>query len=894
MKNFPFPKFLALLCFVAPLAVLSQRLQASTPQFPNPVTINADQSLTYNPTPKGDRIPDFSTVGYNFGNSPLPDAPGGFAVPVVVTLSPQTGDQTDRIQAAIDFIAARPLVNGFRGALLLKAGRWEIHSVNKITVKASGVVIRGEGDHPLSGTRLYAIGTTNENGSGNTRNSRLIAFAGNGNSVNTSARSIVDAVYVPSGTSVIPITGHAFVVGQRIQLRWPGTVAWQKASLYNNSATADVDPAITFNRVITAVTADSITLDAPVTSPLDPAYARGYIVPVTAFNHITNVGVSNCYFESTYAHDSDENHVWCAVDFTNVEDGFMHNCTARYFAYTIAYVNTSTRKITINRSQFLDGISQLVGGRRYSFVLTGEMGLVSNAITRYGRHSFIINWPAAPGPNVFVDGISFQSYNESGSHGKWNNGGLWDNISTLNATVGLQVKLERPSASCVAWNCVTNTITFENMPLSPNWSFGTTSSSGGTPTWRNSSGVSSSLLGKAEVWSSGTRMSIRSLYEKQVETRLAAAGNPHRYQANLPTRINYLPVIRTPGQLVALSGSAFSYQLPVSNIVAATRTPNYAVAGLPAGLSVNATTGLISGTLPTVAASTNYTLSISARNLDGTAIKGMTLTVRPSGSPKIPLAMSLEVDMDRTTPLPIKDTTARPVPMVPASRLLAPMIVRKSYKSDMNGSTYTAADVPVPVAAVLSIEGLTSPVNVTYNGSTTLPTASGYYDIVATLNDPIYSATATGRLLITDAGAVTVTLANTAAPTASSPVTATSTQPSITPVITYDGSSGFPEATGFYAAKAVVADPANFGSSTALIRVPPKITQHPVSQTVNQGMPATFAVNATGISPTYQWRKAGVAISGATGVSYTKDQAQDFCRSSRRNSSRRRRKLAPA
>jgi autotransporter-associated beta strand protein len=874
MKSISICKRLALVCNFVLLAVLSLELQASTPQFPNPITINPDQTLTYNPTPKGDRVPDFSTVGYNYGNSPLPDEPGGIAVPVLVTLSPGTGDQTDRIQAAIDYISAKPLVNGFRGALLLKAGRWEIHSVNKIAVKASGVVIRGEGDHPLTGTRIYAIGTTNENSSSNTRNSRLIAFAGNSNSVNTSARTFVDAVYVPTGTSVIPITGHAFTVGQRIQVRWPGTVAWQKASLYNSSATADVDPAITFNRVIAAVTANSITLDASITSPLDPAYAIAYVVTITAFNHITNVGVSNCYFESTYANDTDENHVWCAVDFTNVEDGFMHNCTARYFAYTIAYVNTSTRKITINRSQYLDGISQLVGGRRYNFVLTGEMGLVSNAVTRYGRHSFVINWPAAPGPNVFVDGVSSQSYNESGSHGTWNNGGLWDNISTLNATVGLQVKLERPSASCVAWNCVTNTITFENMPLTPNWSFGTTSSSGGVPTWRNSSGVSSSLLGKAEVWSSGTRMSVRSLYEKQVETRLAAAGNPHRYQANLPTRVNYLPVIRTPDQLVALSGATWSYQLPVSNIVPATRTPNYAVTGLPAGLSVNATTGLISGTLPTVSVPTNYTLSISARNIDGTATKAMTLTVRPAGSPKIPLAMSLEVDMDRTTPLPIKDTTARPVPMVPASRLLAPMIVRKSYKSDMNGSTYTASDVPVPVAAVLSIEGLTSPVTITYNGSTTLPTASGYYDIVATLDDPIYSATATGQLLVTDAGAVTVTLGNTSAPTASSPVTATSTQPSITPVITYDGLSSFPEATGFYAAKAVVANAAYFGSSTALIRVPPKITQQPVSLTVNQGMSATFAVSATGISPTYQWRKAGVAISGATASSYTIASAQ--------------------
>lgn len=340
-----------LISFICSLAALiPHQLESASPQYSIPVIINPDQTITYQPTPKGDRISDFSTVGYNYGNTPLPDQPGGYQVPVLVTLSPQSGDQTDRIQAAIDFISTKPLVNGFRGALLLKAGRWELYSKNKISIKASGVVIRGEGDHPLTGTRLYAIGTTNENGSGNTHNSQLITFSGSSNSINTAARTLVDSVYVPAGINVIPITGHAFTVNQRIQVRWPGTVAWQKASFYNTSATADIDPAIICNRVITAVTPNSITLDGPLTSPLDPAYGRGYIVPATAFNYITNVGISNCYFESVYANDTDENHIWNATAFNNVEDGFMHNCTSRYFAYSIAYVDNNSRKITIDRS----------------------------------------------------------------------------------------------------------------------------------------------------------------------------------------------------------------------------------------------------------------------------------------------------------------------------------------------------------------------------------------------------------------------------------------------------------------------------------------------------------------------------------------------------------------
>lgn len=50
---------------------------------------------------------------------------------------------------------------------------------------------------------------------------------------------------------------------------------------------------------------------------------------------------------------------------------------------------------------------------------------------------------------------------------------------------------------------------------------------------------------------------------------------------------------------------------------------------------------------------------------------------------------------------------------------------------------------------------------------------------------------------------------------------------------------------------------------------PPSITTHPSSQTICAGSSVTFSVTATGSSLTYQWRKGGTNISGATGSSYT-------------------------
>jgi hypothetical protein len=52
--------------------------------------------------------------------------------------------------------------------------------------------------------------------------------------------------------------------------------------------------------------------------------------------------------------------------------------------------------------------------------------------------------------------------------------------------------------------------------------------------------------------------------------------------------------------------------------------------------------------------------------------------------------------------------------------------------------------------------------------------------------------------------------------------------------------------------------------------VAPTITTQPTSQTVTAGQTATFTVSATGTAPlSYQWRKNGTAISGATSSSYT-------------------------
>jgi len=132
---------------------------------------------------RGNRIPDFSHCGYMGQKEPVPD------VPVRVVVSPARGDNTQRIQTAIDYVAGLPAdAGGIRGAVLLLKGRYEVFGSLKMS--ASGVILRGQGMGG-SGTVLLAAGSDRRT---------LIRIAGRNDRTDLPGKSyrIIDD-YVPVG-----------------------------------------------------------------------------------------------------------------------------------------------------------------------------------------------------------------------------------------------------------------------------------------------------------------------------------------------------------------------------------------------------------------------------------------------------------------------------------------------------------------------------------------------------------------------------------------------------------------------------------------------------------------------------------------------------------------------
>jgi uncharacterized repeat protein (TIGR03803 family) len=92
------------------------------------------------------------------------------------------------------------------------------------------------------------------------------------------------------------------------------------------------------------------------------------------------------------------------------------------------------------------------------------------------------------------------------------------------------------------------------------------------------------------------------------------------------------PAITSTPAAQAGQGVAFSYQAAASNI-----PTGYSATGLPAGFSINPTTGLIIGT---PASTGNYNVTISASNADGSGTEQLTISVVTQPSITSSLSMS--------------------------------------------------------------------------------------------------------------------------------------------------------------------------------------------------------------------------------------------------------------
>ncbi len=434
------------------------------------VSIGSDGKLKYTPDAKGNVIPDFSAVGYKNGDVAIPNAT------VVRTITAVAGDNTSNIQNAINAVAALPLdANGMRGALLLKAGTYNIN--NNLYIRSSGVVIRGEGN----ATIMMATKTAQYS---------LITVTGTGGfSANTATSKKIQGTYIPIGAKTVTLlAGHGFVVGDDVMLQRKPNQAWINMLGMNlltnipcdnggcNTNWTPGEYTINYLRKVVAVNGNSITLDAPNVDVIDSKYAEGFIMKYTWSGKIENSGLENLYIDSKYTNVNDENHGWHGVSFSNSKNGWVKNVEVHHFGYAAVTVNESAAWISILNCKNIDPISQTIGGRKYSFNINGQRNLVKNCATNGGRHDYVTGAQTA-GPNAFVNSTAVNQKADIGPHHRWGTGALFDNIKgdfeqNAQNRLGYGTGHGWSGAQTMYWNCISPTFRIHNPTQHLNWAIG--------------------------------------------------------------------------------------------------------------------------------------------------------------------------------------------------------------------------------------------------------------------------------------------------------------------------------------------------------------------------------------------------------------------------------------
>ena len=440
--------------------------------------IGAGGTLEYVPDYKGNRVIDFSGSGYGGGGVRLPDVQARIAV------EPGEGDDSARIQAAIDQLALMPQnADGIRGAVLLKRGRYEVGTT--LVIRASGIVVRGEGQGE-DGTILHATGAT--------RRDVLSVRGAAGRQLLPASTPIAD-LFLPSGARSFHVDdASAFRVGDTVVVRRHGNDRWihyigmDQIMERPGGAPGETDQwspfSLDFDRAITAIDGNVVTVDAPIANSVERRWGGAELIKYDDPDRIEQVGVENLRIDVEFnpavtlirngqPYFADENHAVNFAVLDNVKNAWVRDVTTLHLEHSLMTVARQAKWVTVQDSAAIDMVSRIDGGRRYNFKLAGQLTLVQRCHAETARHAFVVD-SRIPGPNVFLDCDSINEFATSEPHHRWSVGGLYDNIT---GDIAIQDRAWLGSghgwagANYVAWNTEGDLVA-QQPPTAQNYAIG--------------------------------------------------------------------------------------------------------------------------------------------------------------------------------------------------------------------------------------------------------------------------------------------------------------------------------------------------------------------------------------------------------------------------------------
>ena len=555
------------------------------------VYYDASNHLAYQAWGNGNQIMDFSSAGYMGGGVALP------TIATVQTLNPSGGDDTAALQSAINAVAARPLVNGSRGALQLGPGTFNVSS--QININASGVVVRGSGSG-AGGTLILMT---------NAASFTLFNIVGSGSPSTSGKVSITDG-YVPSGTTTIDVSstagysvGNTVLIGRTVTSNWVHYVGMD--TLVRSGVTQtwiSVGTVITTDRTIKQINGNQITLDAPLTDSFDTNYLG---IPAGTMSHYTFSGrISQVGLEHLQIVAPPVITGYTAINLDSIIDSWVRDVAVQDGVNNIN-VNGNGKRITLDSVVITHTVVQTASAAPTDFACTGTQVLF-NKCQSYGTGS----WPfltraQGTGPIVFLYCYSTQDRGVS-PHERWTTGILADNCQlpharSGNSEEGVAYGNRGTDGSghgwttgwSVGWNVISPYVLADAAPGSENWCIGCVAAQGSSS---DPHGIYESLGTNVALGVTG------SLYLEQLRQRLGDQA-----LINIGYGGSDFTIAAAPPTGTVLVGGATNFNVTLGVLNGFNSNVVLSVTGLPVNTGFNFNP-------PFLAGAGNATLTISTSN----------------------------------------------------------------------------------------------------------------------------------------------------------------------------------------------------------------------------------------------------------------------------------------
>ena len=427
-------------------------------------SLNANGKLTYKTLEKGDKIMDFSYAGYMGGGIKLPE------VPMKLTVSPGSGDDAKTIQDAIDQVSKMNPVNGFRGAVVLKAGTYNCNKT--LLINTSGVVLRGSG----SDEKGTIINMTGEAHTG-------VTIKGAASTKVTGTPVSFTDAYVPSGAMSFNVKNvAAFKVGNQIRITRPVTDKWVQymgmdTLVRDGKKETWVGKETTTERTVVKIEGNKITVDVPLTDSFDAGFLGpdgATVVTITTTGEITQTGVENLRIVSApkVATITESNNK--GMNVSGAADVWLKNIE---IVNTINSVSINANRVTAENVNVQHTVATIGAAKPADFVSGGHQILFDRCNIKGDNLFFFATAARVTGPTVLLNCV-FKGNGWIQPHQRWATGLLVDGCKVPDGGIDFMNRGEMGSGHgwtigwAVAWNCSAKRFINQNPPGAVNWVIG--------------------------------------------------------------------------------------------------------------------------------------------------------------------------------------------------------------------------------------------------------------------------------------------------------------------------------------------------------------------------------------------------------------------------------------